>query len=413
MSTEVVLLGFGECLGDLLHERGLNASDLADLIHVHPSLVQKWVRGERTPNLNTIYFELIAEALCLPDVKREGLREAQKVSWLAEEFVRKAKFSRTRAYQASALVWRTFGRVVRLTRRRGLHRRAATGWLLRPLIRLDAKLQSKIPLRAGQELTELEVWNSSDEAIPCHFVVRDFDGRPLRSRIVHVPGSGSAVVRVHTPLSEREYIAFVDTMRQEQGQALTLLWTKYMVSPSGEKVPLGSSGGYGGGKLSAQGGALASLRSEVPLLVRDYHGFDSTLWVVNPFAMAPTNVRIEIYRAPKRGLLGDKRPAVALSGPLRANGGFALHLRQVDCLGANFLGWARIEAQPTEGGPAQQVVAVADIIAPNGRFFEVSATTPADEVEALLAYIQGQEAREPLSPAAPQRRLEPLDSPGG
>lgn len=51
---------FGECLAAILNALDLKCSKLAKEINVDPSLVYKWLRGERVPSYDTSYIELIS-----------------------------------------------------------------------------------------------------------------------------------------------------------------------------------------------------------------------------------------------------------------------------------------------------------------------------------------------------------------
>lgn len=51
---------FGECLDAILNALDLRCSKLAKEINVDPSLVYKWVRGERVPSYDTPYIQLIS-----------------------------------------------------------------------------------------------------------------------------------------------------------------------------------------------------------------------------------------------------------------------------------------------------------------------------------------------------------------
>lgn len=55
-------LEFGQCLNMLLVFRGWSASKLAKEINVDPSYVRRWVRGERTPSLQSEYINKISHA---------------------------------------------------------------------------------------------------------------------------------------------------------------------------------------------------------------------------------------------------------------------------------------------------------------------------------------------------------------
>jgi transcriptional regulator with XRE-family HTH domain len=68
---------FGSSLRALLQARGRTAVDLAESLHVDPSLVRRWLRGERVPALGSRHVERIAAALGLSDVDRRRLESAQ------------------------------------------------------------------------------------------------------------------------------------------------------------------------------------------------------------------------------------------------------------------------------------------------------------------------------------------------
>jgi len=51
---------FGECLDAILNALDIRCSKLAKEINVDPSLVYKWIRGERVPSYDTPYIELIS-----------------------------------------------------------------------------------------------------------------------------------------------------------------------------------------------------------------------------------------------------------------------------------------------------------------------------------------------------------------
>lgn len=54
---------FGDCLNEILILRGWSASKLGREIYVDSSYVQKWVRGERVPSLQSDYIDKISNAL--------------------------------------------------------------------------------------------------------------------------------------------------------------------------------------------------------------------------------------------------------------------------------------------------------------------------------------------------------------
>jgi transcriptional regulator with XRE-family HTH domain len=68
---------FGASLRALLQARGRTTVDLAESLHVDPSLVRRWLRGERVPALGSRHVERIAVALGLSDVDRRRLESAQ------------------------------------------------------------------------------------------------------------------------------------------------------------------------------------------------------------------------------------------------------------------------------------------------------------------------------------------------
>lgn len=65
---------FGDCLNEMLQLRGWSAAKLAKALNIDSSYVRRWVRGERTPALNSNYLQQIAGAL------NEGLDKAYKKS---------------------------------------------------------------------------------------------------------------------------------------------------------------------------------------------------------------------------------------------------------------------------------------------------------------------------------------------
>ena len=52
---------FGECLAAILNALDLKCSKLAREINVDPSLIYKWLRGERVPPYDTPYITLISD----------------------------------------------------------------------------------------------------------------------------------------------------------------------------------------------------------------------------------------------------------------------------------------------------------------------------------------------------------------
>lgn len=70
---------FGAVLGDLIHDRS-TISALAAAINVDKSIIYRWRRNERVPQLNAGYVDKIANALGLTSWERERLRRAQVVS---------------------------------------------------------------------------------------------------------------------------------------------------------------------------------------------------------------------------------------------------------------------------------------------------------------------------------------------
>jgi transcriptional regulator with XRE-family HTH domain len=68
---------FGSCLRELLRARRWTAVDLAARLHVDPSLVRRWLRGDRVPALGSRHVERIAAALELTDGERRRLEATQ------------------------------------------------------------------------------------------------------------------------------------------------------------------------------------------------------------------------------------------------------------------------------------------------------------------------------------------------
>lgn len=75
-------LEFHEILGDVLDQRNLKPSQLAQLIRDKDSMVPKWLRGERVPQIEDV--ELIVSALGLPEPKVVQLQAARRYSALKE-----------------------------------------------------------------------------------------------------------------------------------------------------------------------------------------------------------------------------------------------------------------------------------------------------------------------------------------
>jgi transcriptional regulator with XRE-family HTH domain len=69
---EGIFVKFGHCLSELLAIRGWSAAQLAQMLRIDASYVRRWIRGERTPSLNSGYIDQIAETLC------EGLDKSYK-----------------------------------------------------------------------------------------------------------------------------------------------------------------------------------------------------------------------------------------------------------------------------------------------------------------------------------------------
>jgi hypothetical protein len=73
---------FGECLKELLLIRGWSAARLAKALNTDASYVRRWIRGERTPSLNSNFMELMVNALCEnldKDYKKAIRSEIEKV----------------------------------------------------------------------------------------------------------------------------------------------------------------------------------------------------------------------------------------------------------------------------------------------------------------------------------------------
>ena len=73
-------LTFGDCLAELLAIREWSAAKLGTMLMVDSSYVRRWIRGERTPALNSGYVERMTEALC--DGLDKDYREAQLMAVL-------------------------------------------------------------------------------------------------------------------------------------------------------------------------------------------------------------------------------------------------------------------------------------------------------------------------------------------
>jgi transcriptional regulator with XRE-family HTH domain len=63
---------FGDCLSEFLAIRGWSAAQFAHILRIDASYVRRWIRGDRTPSLNSGHIDQIAEALC------EGLDKSYK-----------------------------------------------------------------------------------------------------------------------------------------------------------------------------------------------------------------------------------------------------------------------------------------------------------------------------------------------
>jgi hypothetical protein len=106
---------FAECLERMLDEKnaGLrernarwSASRLALALDVDPSLVRRWLRGERVPALKSTYVDTIASALELGPQQRADLKQAQLGSLQAQSTTKPAPaggqaHSRSRSRQAT------------------------------------------------------------------------------------------------------------------------------------------------------------------------------------------------------------------------------------------------------------------------------------------------------------------------
>lgn len=68
---------FGICLSRQLKLKGWSVRELADALDTHSSLVYRWLRGARTPALNSLYIERIAALLSLTPVERQELERCQ------------------------------------------------------------------------------------------------------------------------------------------------------------------------------------------------------------------------------------------------------------------------------------------------------------------------------------------------
>ncbi len=71
---------FGDCLAQLIDKYGWKRPQFAKALGehgVHPTQVRRWLRNERTPKLNSGYWERIADLLGLSEADREHLRDAQ------------------------------------------------------------------------------------------------------------------------------------------------------------------------------------------------------------------------------------------------------------------------------------------------------------------------------------------------
>jgi tetratricopeptide (TPR) repeat protein len=75
-------LEFHEALGDVLDQRNLKPAQLAQLIRDKDSMVPKWLRGERVPQIEDV--ELIASALGLLESEVAHLQAARRYSALKE-----------------------------------------------------------------------------------------------------------------------------------------------------------------------------------------------------------------------------------------------------------------------------------------------------------------------------------------
>lgn len=68
---------FGVQLKELLTIRGWSAAQLAKALNIDASYVRRWIRGNRTPALNSNYVDQIADALCNGLTKNTARRRSR------------------------------------------------------------------------------------------------------------------------------------------------------------------------------------------------------------------------------------------------------------------------------------------------------------------------------------------------
>ncbi|QGQ99623.1 XRE family transcriptional regulator [Paenibacillus psychroresistens] len=57
------MIKFGDLLNELLQLRDWSAAKLAKALNIDSSYVRRWIRGERTPGLNSNYIRQIVDVL--------------------------------------------------------------------------------------------------------------------------------------------------------------------------------------------------------------------------------------------------------------------------------------------------------------------------------------------------------------
>src|SRR5262245_35337943 len=98
-SRGVTPFTFGACLTQLLIEKRWSVRAFAHALNVERSLVYKWRRGERTPQLASNYVTRIATILSLTPDELAALEEGQRWSLSAPRPLRVLKRSTPRDVQ--------------------------------------------------------------------------------------------------------------------------------------------------------------------------------------------------------------------------------------------------------------------------------------------------------------------------
>lgn len=366
--SEKFELEFHEVLHDLLETRGVRprqrAKYLADLLFLDETHTRGWLRGAHIPGWGSPHLMLIATRLALPDEDCDRLERARRHS-LITRAIERAGLDHRRASEASALVWRTFGRVVR----------RLPYWVTR---RLETRISGRPVPPPGAIVRTTELWNDSDAIGDCTVEYRDRKGAVEVSWRILIPVGAKALIRddllrLHDKL-DRYNVMFLCEFGHR------VLAYEYRATSSGGLIELSSASSTNWLRTATPESPTATL----PLIAQV-----GAIWTDMKVCNANTDrsalVTLRLHRAD----LGGEITGVIVeldTGVIPPGASRRLAIADLVEHPTAFVGSLELTSKAVDGPPAE-IYADASIHFPDGRAAVISAETDPAEVAALRSYL--------------------------